>query len=208
MRLLVAMPCYDTIARETTLSLSMMCLHVGQSPPAGLEWFGIDWRSTSNLPESRHVLAVRAIKDHAATHVLWVDSDMAFPNDALHRLLAHNLEVVGVNYPRRAPPYISSASDLDRKPFSPAQVGLAQASVIGFGLLLMRTTVFDDEYEMPLFAHHDEHGYCTEDVTFCNKVRARGHAIWVDADLSREVRHVGSVAFGYEHMTLSQGADQ
>jgi hypothetical protein len=77
------------------------------------------------------------------------------------------------------------------------------AGVIGFGLLLTRTSVFDGEYDMPLFAHHDEHGYCTEDVTFCRKVRARGHEIWVDHDLSREVRHIGSISLGHEHMEAS-----
>ena len=48
-----------------------------------------------------------------------------------------------------------------------------------------------------------EHGYCTEDVTFCNKVRAAGNQIWIDHDLSREIRHVGSVAFGHEHMEIA-----
>ena len=72
--------------------------------------------------------------------------------------------------------------------------------VIGFGLLLTRISVFEGDYEMPLFAHHDEHGYCTEDVTFCRKVRARGHEIWVDHDLSRDVRHASLRWLGAEHM--------
>lgn len=202
MRLVVALPCYDSITRETALSLAMLSFRIGQDPPPGIDFFGIEWRSSSNLPESRHDLAVRALKKHKATHVLWIDSDMDFPQDALHRLLAHDLEIVGCNYPRRVHPHISSATDVDKKPFHPSCIGLSQAGVIGFGLLLMRTTVFERQYDMPLFAHHDEEGYCTEDVTFCKKVRAQGHEIWVDHDLSREVRHVGSISLGIEHMEV------
>ena len=204
MRLVIAMPCYDTVARETALSLSMLCFRLGQQPPEGLEWFGIDWRSSSNLPESRHVLAVRALEKHRATHILWVDSDMAFPKDALHRLLAHDRDIVGCNYPRRMPPHISSATDISGQPVKHSASGLESVSVIGFGVLLTRASVFTREYEMPLFSHHDEQGYCTEDVTFCKKVRASGLEIWVDHDLSREVRHVGSISLGHEQMEQAQ----
>lgn len=204
MRLVIALPCYDAVSRETALSLAMMSFRIGAHPPDGLEWFGIDWRSTSNLPESRHALAVRAMTRHEATHILWIDSDMAFPQDALHRLVAHDLEIVGANYPRRVRPHTSSATDLDGKCFPPGRVGLERAGVIGFGLLLMRRSVLEGDYDMPLFAHHDEQGYCTEDVTFCRKATARGHEIWVDHDLSREVHHIGSIALGYEHMESAQ----
>lgn len=202
MKLVIAMPCYDTISRETTVSLAMLMLRLGAMPPEGLTAVRVDWRSTSNLPESRAVLAQRAVTIHDASHILWIDSDSAFPSDSLDRLLAHDVEIVGATFPRRVAPHWSSASDLDGKPFSPAAVGLVEAGVMGFGLLLTRRCVFEGEYEMPLFAHHDANGYCTEDVTFSHKVRARGHRLWCDMDLSREVRHVGSIAYGHEHMEL------
>jgi hypothetical protein len=200
LRLVVAIPCYDTIARETALSLAMMAFRIGQSPPPDLEWYGMEWRSSSNLPEQRHELAKRALKLRNATHILWVDSDMGFPPDSLHRLLAHDLDIVGANYPRRVRPYWSSASDLDGKVLDPSSVGLQEVGVIGFGLVLTKRCVFEAEYEMPLFAHHDEGGYCTEDVAFCRKVRKTGFKVWVDHDLSRDVRHVGSLALTYDDM--------
>jgi len=200
MRLVVAMPCYEHVARDTAVSLATMMLVIGNQPPEGMEFARIEWRSTSNLPESRSVLAHRALTVHQATHILWIDSDSAFPKESLHRLLGHDKEIVGATFARRNPPHWSSASDLDGKPFSPGQVGLAEAGVMGFGLLLTRASVFEGEYEMPLFAHHDEDGYCTEDVTFSKKVRARGHKLWCDLDLSRQCRHVGSHALGWEHL--------
>lgn len=204
MRLVIAMPSYGAVAVDCARSLAMLLFAIGHEPPEGLEWVGIETQSSSNLPELRHNLAVNALKKHNATHILWVDSDMAFPRDSLHRLLAHDLEIVGANYPRRQGQHISAATDLNRQPFKASSTGLEEAGVIGFGLLLTRIEVFDGEYEMPLFAHHDEHGYCTEDVAFCHKARARGHKIWVDHDLSREVRHIGTISLGHEHMEQAQ----
>ena len=200
---MIAMPSYGQVAVECARSLAMMMHYIGHLKPDGLEWVGIQNQSSSNLPELRHMLVVNAIRDHQATHILWVDSDMGFPRDSFHRLLAHGLEVVGCNYPRRHGRHFSSASDLAGNPVKPGATGLEQVSTIGFGLILTRSSVFEDDYELPLFGHHDEHGYCTEDVMFCRKAIAAGHEIWVDHDLSREIRHIGSVSLGHEHMMES-----
>lgn len=204
MRLLIAMPTYGSVASDCARSLAMLLFYIGHRPPDGMAWVGIEMMSSSNLPQLRHDLAVSAMRKHEATHILWVDSDMAFPKDSLHRLLAHDLEIVGCNYPRRLGSHHSAATDLECQPFKASSTGLGEAGVIGFGLLLTRIGVFEGDYEMPLFAHHDADGYCTEDVTFCRKVRARGHRIWVDHDLSREVRHIGSISLGHEHMEAAQ----
>lgn len=194
------MPSYGGVATDCARSLAMMMFYIGHRPPDGMEWVAIETMSSSNLPQLRHDLAVSALQKRNASHILWVDSDMAFPKDSFHRLLARDKEIVGANYPRRQGGHFSAATDLNRKPFKASSTGIEQAGVIGFGLLLTRRSVFEGEYDMPLFAHHDEQGYCTEDVTFCRKVRARGHEIWVDHDLSREVRHIGSISLGREHM--------
>lgn len=200
MRLLIAMPSYGQVAVECTRSLAMMMHYIGHARPDGLEWVAIENQSSSNLPMLRHMLAVNAMGEHRATHILWIDSDMAFPRDTFHRLLAHDLDIVGCNYPRRLGKHFSSASDLAGNPVKPGSTGLEEIGTIGFGVLLTRVSVFDEEYEMPLFAHHDDHGYCTEDSAFCKKVRDKGKKIWVDHDLSREVRHISSISLGHEHM--------
>lgn len=196
-RVVVAIPAYTSVCTDMARMLAMLMFHVGHFPPPGLRWIAIETQSSSNLPELRHHLARNAMVEHNATHILWIDSDMTFPPDSLHRLLAHGKQIVGCNYARRQGTHFSTARDLERKPMDPNRTGLQQASVIGFGVLLTSVDVFAGEYEMPLFAHHDENGYCTEDVTFCNKVRARGHDVWVDHDLSRQVCHIGSATLSY-----------
>lgn len=204
MRLLIAQPTYGQVAATCARSMAMLCHRIGHAPPAGLDWLGFEQQSSSNLPELRHKLAVNALTVHRATHILWIDSDMGFPEDAFHRLLAHDKEIVGCTYPRRLGGAFSSATDLEGQPFKASSTGLEQAGVIGFGLLLTRACVFDGDYEMPLFAHHDERGYMTEDVSFSQKARARGHEIWVDHDLSREVVHIGSVTLTHAHREAAE----
>ena len=200
----MAQPTYGQVAATCARALAMLFHRIGHAPPAGLDWLGFEQQSSSNLPELRHKLAVNAMKIHNASHILWIDADQGFPADALHRLLAHDKEIVGCTYPRRLGSPYSAATDLDGKPFKASATGLEQAGVIGFGLLLTRISVFEGDYDMPLFAHHDEGGYCTEDVTFCRKVRARGHEIWVDHDLSREVVHIGSVTLTHAHREAAE----
>ena len=194
-RVYIAFPCHGFVAPETAHSLFMLGLHLGQDPP--MKWIGFQRYSSSNLSHSRAWLATDA-KERGATHILWIDSDMKFPRDALHRLLARNEAIVGCNYTRRAPPYTPSALDLDEKPIYTRgdSVGLEAAGILGFGLLLTSADVFD-KLSHPWFAQLDDDGYCTEDVVWCRKVRDAGLTIWLDHDLSREVAHIGSVAFTY-----------
>jgi len=190
-RIAIALPCYGDFSRETTLSLAMMMLRLGADPPKGLDFIGIDWRTSSNLPESRAVLASRAIVKHKADAILWIDSDMGFPADTLHRLLAHELDIVGCNAARRIAPHTSSVSGLDGRHLIPKPDGIEEVSVMGFGVLLTRTHIFE---KIPpyWFAHEDEDGYCTEDVVFCKKARAAGFSIWCDHGLSAQVTHTAA----------------
>lgn len=192
-RVYIAFPCHGQTTAETAHSLFMLGVHIGMDPVQ--EWVGFERYSSSNLSHSRAWLAANA-GERGATHILWIDADMKFPRDSLHRLLARGEKIVGANYTRRAPPYTPSATDLDRKPLYTKEdsAGMEAAGVIGFGLLLTEISVFHDLPD-PWFSQWDQGSYCTEDVPWCRKVREAGHTIWVDHDLSKEVSHIGSVAF-------------
>ena len=195
-RIYVAFPCHGSATPETAHSLFMLGLYMGSHPE--FEWVGFQRYSSSNLPHARTWLAQNARDENHATHILWVDSDMRFPSDSLHRLLAHGEKIVGCNYTRRAAPYTPSALDLDEKIVYTRDdsTGLEAVGILGFGLLLTDVSVFDG-LPHPWFAQLDATGLCTEDVVWCKKVRAAGNTIWLDHKLSKEVGHIGSVAFTY-----------
>jgi hypothetical protein len=196
LRIVIGFPCHGSVTAETTLSIAGLMLRVGLSPPEGMEFIRLNRYSSSNLSHTRAYLAEEAIKVHSATHILWIEADIAFPADSLHRLLAHGREIVGCNYTRRAPPYTPSSLDCDHKAIYTRDdsTGLEEAGTMGFGLMLVDLRVFAG-LEVPWFSQFDQGFYCTEDVPWCRKVREAGHQLWLDHDLSKEVHHIGSIAF-------------
>jgi hypothetical protein len=167
--------------------------------------------SSSMLTESRHKLVADAVF-WGATHFLWLDADHTFPEDTIHRLLAHNLPIVGANYSRRCIPTAPTAALLDGKGLcyttrAKAEAGeLEQVAHIGFGVCLIDARVLDalqlhaeavgaDSY-LPLFhmeVKPNGGGIIGEDTYFFRKCRDAGMQVFVDHALSWEVGHLSDV---------------
>src|SRR6266540_2817614 len=64
--------------------------------------------SGSLIMKQREILLDSALETDA-THVLFLDTDMRFPKDALLRLLAHEVPLVCVNYTSRQAPFVPVA---------------------------------------------------------------------------------------------------
>ncbi len=157
---------------------------------------------------------VRMARRAGADWLLWIDNDMVFPPDSLVRLMNHNLDIVGVDYRRRAPPFQRVGlflRDEDRPAVPRAQAeiaegGLIEMAVIGLGLVLIKVDVFN-VLSSPWFARTwaREHfsfgnpdGFSTEDSYFCYTARKMGYHIWCDLDLSREIQHVGQAVVPFD----------
>lgn len=60
------------------------------------------------LDVARQEMTAQALTVPEVTHILWVDADMVFPQDALKQLLAHKLPIVGALCFERREPYNST----------------------------------------------------------------------------------------------------
>jgi hypothetical protein len=160
------------------------------------------------IDRGREDLTKMAFEGDGCSHLLWIDDDMRYPKDALARLLARDKDMVGVNYPKRSTPCEPTAiKHIGGKRSKhvrellltrPEDTGCEIVDAIGFGLVLIRAKVFAG-IEPPWFeTHYDRKRRLRvgEDVNFCEKVRAAGHQIFVDHDLSREVSHIGTIEYG------------
>jgi hypothetical protein len=134
--------------------------------------------------------------------MLWLDSDMVFPPTTALRLLAHKEPVVAANYVRRQLPakgvaYETIGDWSNPLPFEP-QDDLVDVEGIGMGCMLVKTSILD-EIAQPWFefgwtpASNDHLG---EDMIFCQKMAQAGYGVKVDTQLSMEMRHLGTWAFG------------
>ena len=82
-KILVGIPCQEMVNVNFVTSL----MHL-QKPPGSQ----ITFTQSSILPQSRDTLADIAIKE-GYSHILFIDSDMTFPYDALHKLFVHNVDI-------------------------------------------------------------------------------------------------------------------
>lgn len=136
---------------------------------------------------------LEASRKQGATHVLWLDTDMSFPAETAIRLAMHEQPIVGCNYVvRQASGLFTAQRGDDRVPTHDDSTGLEAVDAIGFGVVLMRTDMVA-ALERPWFRHglNAQGGDIGEDIMFCRALRAAGHTIYIDHDLSKEIGHVG-----------------
>jgi hypothetical protein len=157
------------------------------------------------LVDQRNELVKEALED-GATHILWIDSDMRFPREVIKRLLAHDLDVVAANCSRRRHPaaWIALQADDERGIYNVQtnedSTGLEEVVAVGFGVMLVKADVYRN-MEMPwhkLIWNTKDEKYVGEDMAWCHMARDKGYRIWIDHDLSKEIRHTGTHEYGAE----------
>ena len=151
------------------------------------------------LPDMRNTLA-RVSIELGATHILWLDNDMVFPEDTIERLYKHGKPIVAAGYSQRKEP---------AKPVSARNgvwvyteedsTGLEEVDFVGMGCMLVETAVYEN---LPKPWHNlgwspEKNSVIGEDVYFCNKAREIGAGVYLDHDLTKEIGHVGYRTFSY-----------
>lgn len=213
LRVMVAVPTHDQCQAMFAYDLAQMmaftaCNFVGPDQP--LEAISLAFVTGTYVHSARQQLADLAI-EQGADFVLWLDSDMRFPKDTMVRLLAHREAVVGINYSKRGlpPAYVGIKSVDPPVPCvtGPDSTGLEDVEAMGFGAVLMRTSVLSDLHDPkgedgPWFFYEwdaDQERMIGEDVRFCQLLGAAGYQPKVDHDLSKQCKHIGTLEYMIEH---------
>ncbi len=154
----------------------------------------------ADVATGRHNGVVVA-KQTEADYLFFVDSDMMIPPDTIVRLLEHGKPVVGASYCQRRLPFRMTHTELDggRGTFSDTDAGIREVARIPTGCMLIDMAVFNG-MEPPYFkwGYPGDGRVVSEDNTFCDRVREAGHSVWLDCDLTKEVRHIGTYPYGYQ----------
>lgn len=213
MKIALCTPHYSDVTAQYAYSLAHLFRHTLRTrPDIDLTPF---LASSAILPKARTQLVGMAL-EWGADWILWIDADHLFPPDSLLRLLARNLDVVGVNYPRRqAPAGPTAASADDDGNWHPvwttaekARSGLVEpVDTMGLGLCLMRAELVR-RLHPPLFGIEPlpDGGFLIDDAWFFAKLRQAGVAIHVDHGLSWEVGHVTEQILTHAGLEQSRGA--
>lgn len=147
---------------------------------------------------------VRDAQQINATHLLNIDSDMTFPPDSIQRLLAHDKDIVGVNYRQRGNhtdqdfavstvKFPGKGSEYRRVNPEDFPKELFECAAVGLGLTLINMKVFD-KLPFPWFrTTEDKNLHSTEDIVFCKDAREAGFEVWCDPTI--RMGHVGSYVY-------------
>ena len=191
----VCFPSGDMVHADFALALASLCASAFPIEPVIVN-------TKSSIVASARNDAVRIAREAGAEFLLFLDSDMTFPNTTLRRLLAHQKPIVGALYTKRVPPYellgapIGSEASIDAE-------GLIEMKHMPTGCLLISMAVFAN-LTPPYFRFlFDEatgaiHG---EDYVFCDLARAAGFRIWCDVALSLEIGHIGQQICRFAELT-------
>lgn len=162
--------------------------------------FSLAWVKGSLVAVNRNE-CVKLAQQANATHLLFWDTDITATPDTIGRLLARDKPAVGATYCARTPPHTPHVDLLPGQDRLDAR-GCIEVAGLPTGLLLIRMEVFaqlkEPWFQTPAIIHPDT-GQPTlqgEDVFFSQQMRKAGFSMWLDADLSLDVAHLGQQAFG------------
>ena len=201
MRLAIGGPTRDMVPASFATDFAQLFAYTRERGP----WATVDdlFLGHTYIHGGRELVLEAAVR-RGFSHLLWLDTDMSVPRTAAVRLMAHDLPIVGCNYrSRRQGSSKFTAQQDDGTPVATTaqSTGLQEVGAVGFGCVLMRVDLVS-RLHRPWFRHglNDLGGDIGEDIMFCRSVRATGHPVHIDHDLSKEIGHVGT----YTYWTLEE----
>ena len=203
MKLLIAVPSFDTMRAEFVRSLMEL---------TGWLWENHVQHEVKILTGTlvygaRDKLARHAIKNKF-DEVLWIDSDMVFDRHLYEDLKMSGKDMICGWFISRHYPYVSclfsSVDPIARIDDPPDEA--FEITACGFGCVLMKTKILEDvmnNHNGKCFLPEQQRG---EDVAFCMRAKGCGYRIWCEP--SARVGHVGSVIIWPEDAPRLRGEIQ
>lgn len=183
-RVHLGLPVFDVVEAKTLASI------IGVLITSPEKVTGYSMRISGDVVSARTFCVQDAI-DKKATHIFFVDADMNFPPDTLERLLAHEKDIVTVEYNRRQLPESQITQPLEER----SETQLYKARVIGGGCTLIKLDIFD-KLAKPWFNFgRDASGKVVigEDTWFARTAMDAGYDVWIDPTL--KVGHIGTYIY-------------
>ena len=209
---------------------SMMALKTG----AFKKNIGVDFGLIGNqslVPKARNTLISHFHHNKQYTHIIFIDADMGIPNFCIPRLLARNVDVIGVPVPLKG--YNSDGSPvLNIGEISNLKDGLAETDFVGNAVLMLSRKAVDgiikisepyqnsqkfsrgdkitdkmyDVFKIGVSnatnIGMDEHSYLSEDYYLCSKLKEIGFKIYLDLEIP--VKHNGMHGFVHSELNLKK----
>lgn len=188
-KILIGLPALAEIKTETAISLITATSR-------------LNYRATLHVQKSCYIhdarnKIVETALEKKASHVMFIDSDMSFPSDAMNTLVERDLDIVGGLYYRRQPPHYPTLNILEdgklKTPTKVPQDKLFKVWGIATGFLLIKISVFE-KIPKPWFFFSQFNGKdIGEDYHFCKLAHEAGLDVWCDPTF--DLGHIGEYCF-------------
>lgn len=144
--------------------------------------------------ESCLVMALAAKSDY----LVFIDTDIQFPADALTKLLAHGKDIIGGTYHEKRLPLVSTVKLNDLNDGATVAHTLPdapfQCASVATGFMAINLKRLTACMAPPCFAYSSQGGqFMGEDVAFCRRARAAGLEVWCDPTIP--LLHIGDFAY-------------
>ena len=194
MKILLGMPCMQTIPYKTVASL-LSTVERGVVEPMFV--------SGSLIYDSRDAIAQHAVENDY-DYVLYVDSDMVFTSEDVKRLVAHDTDICSGLYLTRhgENENVCYSKIITRRRFPYRQpslihdtaiIGYGPVEAVGFGFCLIRTSVLKSMFKRYKSIFEPKWGV-GEDIAFCIRAKKCGYKIFIDRDV--KLGHIGEKVYG------------
>jgi len=194
----IGLPCYGGMLNESTMTSILKFVLLATK--IGLNWSLDTMVNESLITRGRNNLMAKMMTNKAATHFMFIDSDIRFEADAIFQMLAADKDIIAGAYPKKAYPI---AVNLNLKAETKIQGPLFTVDTAATGFLMFKRPVYealiaahpttkyvDDvglgkQFEPFMYAIFDcvidEKGhYLSEDWTFCRRASKLGYDVWCD----------------------------
>ncbi|MGA6208218.1 hypothetical protein ACPESR_26035 [Nocardia testacea] len=177
------------------------------------------WRSygSSAIDQARSQMATDALAE-GFDELMWIDSDIGFDPDAVDRLRAHNLPLVGGVYAKKGTRALACHILPGTEKFVLGEGGgLSEVRYLGTGFLHTRREVYEKvaeheelpvcnlrfgtptvPYFLPMLLPEADgnHWYLGEDFAFAERARRCDFTVYVDTSIRLD--HIGTYAYTWE----------
>lgn len=190
MKILIAIPTGREIEVQTAATLIGM-YRIGE--------IGVYMPTGYSVDVSRNLIVEHAL-EYGYDYILWIDSDMIIPKNALVKLWTHDKDIVSGVYAYKIlmgeNAVVKRFKDKENDVYEDIPLKeiresteLIEVDGVGFGCVLTKTDVFR-KIQSPWFVYSPDMG---EDIYFCRKAQSAGYKVWLDPTI--KAGHVGKVDF-------------
>ncbi len=203
MKVAICIPARETVCSGFAKDLAMLTANIYAGLPQG-GTFNVNILSGTLIADQRQNLVRKAFAADY-DYVLFLDADMRFPANTFWKLQKHDKDIVAANYPTRRIPVKTVAfrdfANLECIYTDGASTGLEEVDAVGMGCMLIKMDVFR-KCPLPWFNLAwlpSGNVWVGEDIYFCKLAQANGFKVYIDHDLSKDVKHIGTMEFTHDH---------